>query len=91
MAVNLFCESIGFVSHNETTINPFSECFVPYSVGDHKELDEVLLSAKQSIRQPLRNPMQSNSNFMRAYVSFESDCSSEVTYGFYKNNFHECI
>ena len=47
MAVNLFRESIEFVSHNETTTNPFSKCFVPYSVGNHKELNNLLLSTKQ--------------------------------------------
>ena len=47
MAANLFRESIEFVSHNETTTNPFSKCFVPYSVGNHKELNNLLLSTKQ--------------------------------------------
>ena len=67
MAVNLFCENIEFVSHNETTANTFSKCFVPYFVGNHKELNNLLLSAKQRIRQPC-NPMQSNSNFTRVYA-----------------------
>ena len=68
MAVNLFRESIKFVSHNETTTNRFSKCFVPYSVDNHKELNNLLLSTNKRIRQPLCNPMQSNSNYTRVYV-----------------------
>ena len=68
MAVNLFRESIEFVSHNETTTNPFSKCFVLYSVGNHKESTTYSCRQNKRITQPLCNPMQSNSNYTRVYV-----------------------